>query len=47
MTLFGPATKSPQFLAADLAEVRVYDRKLAGDETDAIAEYLQAKWGAR
>ena len=47
MTLFGPATKSPQFLTADIAEVLVYDRRLAGDEVDAITEYLQAKWGAK
>lgn len=47
LTLFGPATKAPQFLTADIAEVLVYDRRLAGDEADAITEYLQAKWGAR
>ena len=43
MALFGPATKAPLFLTADIAEALVYDRRLAGDEVDAITGCLQAK----
>ena len=45
LTLFGPATTSPQFLAADIAEVLIYDRQLDPDEEDAIIDYLSARWG--
>ena len=47
MTLFGPATPAPQFLTADIAEVLVYDRRVEGDEADAVVEYLERKWGAK
>jgi len=47
ITLFGSPSGASQFLAADIAEVLLYDRRLSFGEEDAITAYLAAKWRLR
>ncbi|MBN2449545.1 MAG: right-handed parallel beta-helix repeat-containing protein [Lentisphaeria bacterium] len=45
LTILGATAVDGQYLAGDVAEVLVFDRFLRFDESEAIARYLQSKWG--
>jgi len=47
LVLFGAPTTANQFLAADIAEVLLFDRALEFDESDAIEQCLTGKWGLK
>ncbi|MBI2302036.1 MAG: hypothetical protein HYU66_24290 [Armatimonadetes bacterium] len=44
VTIFGAAQSQGQWLAGDIAEVLLYDRRLGDDEAVAVERYLRGKW---
>ncbi|MEI6499681.1 MAG: hypothetical protein WCP21_01500, partial [Armatimonadota bacterium] len=45
ITVLGASQEQGQALGGDVAEVLIFDRLLRFDETEAVTNYLKAKWG--